>query len=53
MTANEDRPRGSLPGPSRRVTVEPVKMPTVPPKELPAPPPVVPEPVPSRGPLHA
>jgi len=32
-------PRGSLPGPSRRITVEPVELPVTAPREEPAPPP--------------
>ena len=29
--------RGSLPGPSRRITVEPIEVPVTPPREEPAP----------------
>jgi hypothetical protein len=45
--------RGSLPGPSRRITVEPIEVPVTPPREEPAAPPVPPErdePVPDREP---
>jgi hypothetical protein len=44
--------RGSLPGPSRRITVEPIQVPVTPPREEPAAPPVPPErePVPDREP---
>jgi hypothetical protein len=45
--------RGSLPGPSRRITVEPVEVPVIAPREEPAPPEQVPErePVPDREPV--
>jgi hypothetical protein len=45
--------RGSLPGPSRRITVEPVEVPVTVPREEPAPPPPVPErdPAPAREPV--
>jgi hypothetical protein len=45
--------RGSLPGPSRRITVEPVEVPVTVPREEPAPPPAVPErePAPAREPV--
>lgn len=45
--------RGSLPGPSRRITVEPVEVPVIAPREEPAPPPQVPErePAPTREPV--
>ena len=45
--------RGSLPGPSRRITVEPVEVPVTVPREEPAPPEPVPErePAPSREPV--
>jgi hypothetical protein len=39
---------GSLPGPSRTITVEPVKVPRAPAVPLPAPPERVPERVPER-----
>jgi hypothetical protein len=39
-------PRGTLPGPSRRITVEPVEVPTTKPREEPA----VPLPPPEREP---
>jgi hypothetical protein len=42
--------RGSLPGPSRRITVEPVEVPVTVPREEPAAPP---EPVPEREPAPA
>jgi len=42
--------RGSLPGPSRRITVEPVEVPVAPPREEPAPPPPEREPAPARRP---
>jgi len=45
--------RGSLPGPSRRITVEPVEVPVIAPREEPAAPPVEPErePAPAREPV--
>jgi hypothetical protein len=45
--------RGSLPGPSRRITVEPVEVPVIAPREEPAAPPVEPErrPAPDREPV--
>jgi hypothetical protein len=45
--------RGSLPGPSRRITVEPVEVPVVAPREEPAPSQPVPErdPAPPRDPV--
>ena len=46
--------RGSLPGPSRRITVEPVEVPVTAPREEPAaPPPPPPErdPAPTREPV--
>jgi hypothetical protein len=45
--------RGSLPGPSRRITVEPVEIPVTEPREEPAAPPVPPErePTPAREPV--
>ena len=45
--------RGSLPGPSRRITVEPVEVPVTAPREEPAPPQPVPErePAPARDPV--
>jgi hypothetical protein len=45
--------RGSLPGPSRRITVEPVEVPVIAPREEPAAPPVEPErkPAPVREPV--
>ena len=45
--------RGSLPGPSRRITVEPIEVPVTVPREEPAPPPQVPErePAPAREPV--
>jgi hypothetical protein len=45
--------RGSLPGPSRRITVEPIEVPVTAPREEPAPPPQVPErePAPTREPV--
>jgi hypothetical protein len=42
--------RGSLPGPSRRITVEPIEVPVTAPREEPAAPP---EPVPEREPAPA
>jgi hypothetical protein len=46
--------RATLPGPSRRVTVEPVEVPDSPePKELPAEPVVEPSPEPAREPVPA
>jgi hypothetical protein len=47
--------RGSLPGPSRRITVEPVEVPVTVPREEPAPPQKVPEhePAPTREPVPA
>jgi hypothetical protein len=49
----ESPARGSLPGPSRRITVEPVEVPVIAPREEPAPPEQVPErePVPDREPV--
>jgi len=46
---SSSRARGSLPGPSRRITVEPVEVPVTVPREEPAPP----EPVPEREPAPA
>jgi hypothetical protein len=45
--------RGSLPGPSRRITVEPIEVPVTVPREEPAPPQPVPErePSPAREPV--
>jgi hypothetical protein len=45
--------RGSLPGPSRRITVEPVEVPVIQPREEPVAPPVPPdrEPAPAREPV--
>jgi hypothetical protein len=45
--------RGSLPGPSRRITVEPVEVPVTQPREEPAAPPLPPErePAPAREPV--
>jgi hypothetical protein len=45
--------RGSLPGPSRRITVEPIQVPVTEPREEPAAPPVPPdrEPAPAREPV--
>jgi hypothetical protein len=45
--------RGSLPGPSRRITVEPIEVPVTEPREEPAAPPVPPdrEPTPAREPV--
>ena len=45
--------RGSLPGPSRRITVEPVEVPVTVPREEPAPAEPVPEhePAPAREPV--
>jgi DNA polymerase III subunit gamma/tau len=45
--------RGSLPGPSRRITVEPVEVPVTAPKEEPATPTPAPErePAPTREPV--
>jgi hypothetical protein len=45
--------RGSLPGPSRRITVEPIEVPVTAPREEPAPAPQVPErePAPTREPV--
>jgi hypothetical protein len=45
--------RGSLPGPSRRITVEPIEVPVTVPREEPAPPEPVPErePAPPREPV--
>ena len=45
--------RGSLPGPSRRITVEPIEVPVTAPREEPAAPPMTPEhePGPAREPL--
>jgi hypothetical protein len=43
--------RGSLPGPSRRITVEPIEVPVAPPREEPAPAPPEREPVPAREPV--
>src|SRR3954449_8135789 len=42
--------RGSLPGPSRRITVEPIEVPVTPPRAEPAPPPPDREPAPARAP---
>jgi len=42
--------RGSLPGPSRRITVEPVEVPVTPPRKEPAPPAPDREPAPVREP---
>ena len=41
--------RGSLPGPSRRITVEPIEVPVTPPREEPA----TPSPAPDRDPAPA
>jgi hypothetical protein len=44
--------RGSLPGPSRRITVEPIQVPITRPREEPAaPPPPEREPTPAREPV--
>jgi hypothetical protein len=45
--------RGSLPGPSRRITVEPIEVPVTEPREEPAAPPAPPErePAPAREPV--
>ena len=43
--------RGSLPGPSRRITVEPIEVPVTPPREEPATP--APDPDPEREPAPA
>jgi hypothetical protein len=45
--------RGSLPGPSRRITVEPVEVPVIQPREEPAAPSLPPErePAPAREPV--
>jgi hypothetical protein len=45
--------RGSLPGPSRRITVEPIEVPATQPREEPAAPPLEPErkPAPDRKPV--
>jgi hypothetical protein len=54
MQSQVNRPaRGSLPGPSRRITVEPVEVPVIQPREEPAPPPLPPdrEPAPAREPV--
>jgi hypothetical protein len=54
MQAQSQSPaRGSLPGPSRRITVEPVEVPVTVPREEPAAPPVPPErePTPAREPV--
>jgi hypothetical protein len=47
--------RGSLPGPSRRITVEPIEVPVIAPREEPAAPPPPPdrEPTPAREPVPA
>jgi hypothetical protein len=51
-TQSQAPARGSLPGPSRRITVEPVEVPVTPPREEPAAPPAPPErePAPDREP---
>ncbi len=48
-------PRGSLPGPSRRITVEPIEVPVITPREEPAPPAPDParDPAPAREPVPA
>ena len=54
MQSQSKRPaRGSLPGPSRRITVEPVEVPVTEPREEPVAPPVPPdrEPTPAREPV--
>jgi hypothetical protein len=54
MQSQSNRPaRGSLPGPSRRITVEPIEVPVTEPREEPAPPPLPPErePAPAREPV--
>ncbi|MEA2385291.1 MAG: hypothetical protein QOH72_5262 [Solirubrobacteraceae bacterium] len=53
MHCPESPARGSLPGPSRRITVEPVEVPVTEPREEPAAPPVPPdrEPMPAREPV--
>ena len=45
--------RGSMPGPSRRITVEPVEVPVIQPREEPAAPPERPDrgPAPEREPV--
>jgi hypothetical protein len=45
--------RGSLPGPSRRITVEPIEVPVITPREEPATAPAEPErePAPAREPV--
>ena len=47
--------RGSLPGPSRRITVEPIEVPVTTPREEPATPATEPErePAPAREPVPA
>jgi hypothetical protein len=42
-TQSQIPPRGSLPGPSRRITVEPVEVPVTAPREEPVAPPAPPE----------
>jgi hypothetical protein len=53
MQAQSHSPaRGSLPGPSRRITVEPIEVPVIQPREEPAaPPPPEREPTPAREPV--
>ena len=54
MQSQSKRPaRGSLPGPSRRITVEPVEVPVIAPREEPAAPPLEPdrEKTPAREPV--
>jgi hypothetical protein len=54
MQAQSKSPaRGSLPGPSRRITVEPIEVPVIQPREEPAAPPPPPErePAPAREPV--
>jgi len=54
MQPQDKRPaRGSLPGPSRRITVEPVEVPVIQPREEPTAPPLPPErePAPAREPV--
>ena len=52
MQLSSSPARGSLPGPSRRITVEPVEVPVTAPREEPAAPPPPPErePAPTREP---
>ncbi len=52
QSQSESPARGSLPGPSRRITVEPVEVPVIQPREEPAAPPLPPErePAPAREP---